>query len=65
MEFKRTDLTNTPEFVPKFRVCSNEKFCQTDDLLPDEEASEPEDQNCESEFFFPGANNVYILYSTF
>lgn len=52
MEYKRPDLTISPEFIPKFRVCSNEKFCQTDDPPPEEDSSL--DQNIESEFFFPG-----------
>ena len=53
MEYKRPDLTVSPDFIPKFRVCSNEKFCQTDDPPPEEDLSAL-DQNIESEFFFPG-----------
>ncbi|KAF6199062.1 hypothetical protein GE061_007087 [Apolygus lucorum] len=67
-EFKRRN--DTSEFVPKFKVCKTEKFCQTEDI-----PSEPEDKSMtaeadteeedelsqaagQEEFYFPGDDQL-------
>lgn len=62
-----SDLSSMEEFVPKFRIRqSNEKCCQTEEIIEDQLVPEINDTDCESdsyesevdEFYFPGDDEL-------